>query len=184
MKPTRVLAGFASVSLLVFSLVALLPDYAYACSCGGGGPESPQERAERLLEESPAVFSGEVQDIEGDMENEGFQTVTLRTIDVWKGPHRDTLTVENSGGMCAYTFEEGREYLVNTDPGFGKQDLGLSPCSDTRLLSESSEDVQALSLVDTSGGVPDLRVIGLAGLTGTIAGLLLLRLLLRRSLNI
>jgi hypothetical protein len=122
-----------------------------------------------------------VQDIEGDMENEGFQTVTLRTIDVWKGPHRDTLEV-TTGGMCAYIFEEGREYLLYADQG--DQGLNVDVCGYNKPLSEASEEVQALNLVDTSGGVPDLRVVGLAGLAAMIAGLLLLRLLLRRSLNI
>jgi hypothetical protein len=179
MKPTRVLAGFTSVVLLVFSLVALLPDCAYACSCGGH-PESPQERAKSGLEESPAVFSGEVQDI-----REGYdkKTVTLRTIDVWKGPHRDTLEV-TSGNMCPYSFKEGREYLVYAETGFGEDGFSVSGCGDTMPLSAASEDVKALSLVDTSGGVPEPGVIGLAGLTGTIAGLWLLRLLLRRSLDI
>ena len=181
MKHTRVLAGFASVALLVTSLVALLPDHAYACS-GMGFMGTPQEHVKQELEESRAVFSGEVQDIT-KWNNEGFQTITLRTIDVWKGPHRDTLEV-NSGNMCPYSFEEGREYLVYAEGGSGEDGFGVSTCGNTMPLSEASEDVQALSLVDTSGGVPDLRVFGLAGLTGTIAGLVLLRLLLRRSLNI
>jgi hypothetical protein len=180
MKPTRVLAGFASVALLVFSLVALLPDRAYAYTCGGF-MGSPQELAKSELEESRAVFSGEVQDI-NNHNYEAFQTVTFRTIDVWKGPHRDTLEVTN-GSLCPYTFEEGREYLLYAD-SYAEQGLSVDACGHNKLLSEASEEVQALSLVDTSGGVAELGVFGLAGVTGTIAGLWLLRLLLRRSLNI
>jgi hypothetical protein len=176
MKPTRVLAGFASVALLVFSLVALLPDYAYACSCGVF-MGSPQELAKSELEESRAVFSGEVQDIT-KWNYEGHQTVTLRTIDVWKGPHRDTLEV-TQGNLCPYSFKEGREYLLYADY-YADQGLSVSLCGNNKPLSEASEEVQALSLVDTSGGVSVLGVIGLAGATGTIAGLWLLR----RSLNI
>jgi hypothetical protein len=169
MKLTRVLAGFASVALLVTSLVALLPDHAYACS-GMGFMGTPQEHVKQELEESRAVFSGEVQDIT-KWNHEGSQTVTLRTIDVWKGPHRDTLEV-TQGNLCPYTFEEGQEYLVYADQG-----LSVNLFSGTTLLSEASEEVQALRLVDTSGIVPGYGVLGLASLTATAAFLLMRRLL-------
>jgi hypothetical protein len=169
MKLTRVLAGFASVALLVTSLVALLPDHAYACS-GMGFMGTPQEHVKQELEESRAVFSGEVQDIT-KWNHEGYQTVTLRTIDVWKGPHRDTLEV-TQGNLCPYTFEEGQEYLVYADQG-----LSVNLFSGTTLLSDASEEVQALCLVDTSGIVPGYGVLGLASLTATAAFLLMRRLL-------
>jgi hypothetical protein len=169
MKLTRVLAGFASVALLVTSLVALLPDHAYACS-GMGFMGTPQEHVKQELEESRAVFSGEVQDIT-KWNHEGSQTVTLRTIDVWKGPHRDTLEV-TQGNLCPYTFEEGQEYLVYADQG-----LSVNLFSGTTLLSDASEEVQALRLVDTSGIVPGYGVLGLASLTATAAFLLMRRLL-------
>ena len=176
MKPTRVLACFASVALLSAGLVALLPDCAYACSCGGY-PESPKERAKSGLKYSGAVFSGEVQ----DTNNENGK-VTLRTIDVWKGPQRETLEVINSGATCSYPFKQGREYLVYADPDQGivgapDQGLYVNLCGDTMPLSEASEDVQALSLVDTSGIVPGYGALGLAGLTATTAFLLMRRLL-------
>ena len=169
MKLTRVLAGFASVALLVTSLVALLPDHAYACS-GMGFMGTPQEHVKQELEESRAVFSGEVQDIT-KWNHEGSQTITLRTIDVWKGPHRDTLEV-TQGNLCPYTFEEGQEYLVYADQG-----LSVNLFSGTTLLSDASEGVQALRLVDTSGIVPGYGVLGLASLTATAAFLLMRRLL-------
>ena len=169
MKLTRVLVGFASVALLVTSLVALLPDHAYACS-GMGFMGTPQEHVKQELEESRAVFSGEVQDIT-KFNDEGYQTVTLRTIDVWKGPHRDTLEV-TQGNLCPYTFEEGQEYLVYADQG-----LSVNLFSGTTLLSDASEEVQALRLVDTSGIVPGYGVLGLASLTATAAFLLMRRLL-------
>ena len=169
MKLTRVLAGFASVALLVTSLVALLPDHAYACS-GMGFMGTPQEHVKQELEESRAVFSGEVQDIT-KWNHEGYQTVTLRTIDVWKGPHRDTLEV-TQGNLCPYTFEEGQEYRVYADQG-----LSVNLFSGTTLLSDASEEVQALRLVDTSGIIPGYGVLGLASLTATAAFLLMRRLL-------
>ena len=168
MKLTRVLAGFASVALLVTSLVALLPDHAYACS-GGGSPDSAQEIVKEQLEESRAVFSGEVQDIDEDNGK-----VTLQTISVWKGPDRDTFEVSNSD-MCGYQFEEGQEYLLYADH---YPDQGLSvDLFNATLLSEAGEEVQALRLVDTSGIVPGSGVLGLAGLTATGAFLLMRRLL-------
>ena len=172
MKPTRVLACFASVALLVTALVALLPDVAYACS-GGGTPLSAQEIADRELEESHAVFSGEVQDIT-KFNDEGSQTITFRTTDVWKGPHRDTLEVAQ-GNMCPYTFEEGREYLIYADH---YADRGLSvDLFNAHLLSDAGEEVQALRLADTSGIVPGSVVLGLAGITLTAAFLLMWRVL-------
>ena len=168
MKLTRVLAGFASVALLVFSLVALLPDHAYACT-GMGPMGTPQELVKRELEESRAVFSGEVQDI-----NEVNGKVTFKTISVWKGPHRDTLEVTDAG-MCAYGFVEGQEYLIYADYS---PDQGLSvDMFNAQLLSEASEEVQALRLADTSGIVPGYGVLGLAGLTATGSFLLMRRLL-------
>jgi hypothetical protein len=174
MKLTRVLAGFASVALLVVGLVAFLPDSAYACS-GGGAPVSAQEVAKRGLEaERGAVFSGEVQHIT-KFNDELSQTITFRTIDVWKGPHRDTLKV-TQGNICPAEFEEGQEYLVYA---YHDADQGLSVNLFTaKLLSDASEEVQALSrLVDTSGIVPGSVVLGLAGLTATAAFLLMRRLL-------
>jgi hypothetical protein len=169
MKLTRVLVGFASVALLATSLVALLPDHAYACS-GGGAPLSAQELVKRQLEGSRAVFSGEVQDITKWNQESYQQTVTLRTIDVWKGPHRDTLEV-TQGNLCPYTFEEGREYLIYADQGLSVNLFSV------KLLSEASDEVQELRLVDTSGIVPGYGVLGLAGLTATGAFLLMRRLL-------
>ena len=167
MKPTRVLSGFASVALLGFSLVALLPDYAYACTCGGF-MGSPQELAKYELEESRAVFSGEVQDMDS--------AVTFQTISVWKGPDRDTLEVTNEALMCGPLLEEGQEYLVYADHS---SDHGLisANCGGTKPLSQASEEVQALNLVDTSGIVPGYGALGLAGLTATAAFLLMRRVL-------
>jgi hypothetical protein len=47
------------------TLVALLPDCASACLCVAPPPgQSQQERAERALDRSSAVFAGEVVDLE------------------------------------------------------------------------------------------------------------------------
>ncbi len=60
MEPTtRLLTGLLSVAFLVGGLVVLLPDCASACTCAYFGG-SPQQRAERMLDKSAAVFSGKV----------------------------------------------------------------------------------------------------------------------------
>ena len=181
---SRPLATLASVALTGLGLLLLLPDCVSACSCAAFGG-SPQQRAERILDKSDAVFAGKVVDLERGWKGPfgGVEKVSFRVSEVWKGPKRETLelTTPSQEMACGYSFSEGRTYLVDAT---GKKSLDTSICSETKPLSEASKTVQALSLVDTSGGVSVLGVFGLAGLTGTIAGLVLLRLLLRRSLNI
>jgi hypothetical protein len=91
--------GLAAVALLVVGLVALLPDCASACSCAML-PGSQQEQAERALNHSTAVFSGEVVEVEKPpppttmkMAMQSEATVTLRVSEVWKGPEQETLEV-------------------------------------------------------------------------------------------
>ena len=188
MGPVRPpLARLSSLVLLTLALVALLPDCASACSCATL-PGTPQERAERTLAASTAVFSGEVVAfdkpppfttmIEGTMMTVmggggPKATVTLRVSEVWKGPQGQTIeiTTEADSGMgCGYPFEEGREYLVYAA---GKEpSVGL--CSETKPLSGANADLEALgdgsvpepgsTLSDTSGGVSARTGIGLAGL--------------------
>ncbi len=59
----RPLAALVSVVLTVLGVVFLLPDCASACSCAMP-PGSQEERAERALAESSAVFSGEAVEVE------------------------------------------------------------------------------------------------------------------------
>jgi hypothetical protein len=59
MRPTRLLTGLISMALLVVGLVALLPDCASACLCDATlWSGSQQERAERALDRSTAMFAG------------------------------------------------------------------------------------------------------------------------------
>jgi hypothetical protein len=100
------------VALLVLGLVALLPDCASACSCGGM-PGSEREQAERELAYSSAVFAGEVVNIKGRQvpEEPGAKVyfrddaVSFRVLEVWKGPERETLevTTPSEGGQPAGT---------------------------------------------------------------------------------
>src|SRR5215211_9083590 len=87
MVSTRLLTGLLSVVFLVFSLVAFLPDCVSACSCAAFGG-SPQQRAERMLDKSEAVFTGKVVDLEKGLEGPfgGVEKVSFRVSEVWKGP--------------------------------------------------------------------------------------------------
>jgi hypothetical protein len=188
--------------MLTLSLVALLPGCASACSCAAL-PGTPQERAEKALSGSKAVFSGELVDfekpppattmIEGTMwtimgGGGPKATATLRVSEVWKGPRQQTMTVTteaDSGVGCGYPFEEGLEYLVY-DTG---EDPSVGLCSETKPLSEAGADLEALGegqkpedvgvLSDTSGGLSAPAAVGLAGLA--LAGSFLLAARLVRA---
>ena len=104
---TRPLASAAAVALLALALLALLPECAYACSCGGVFPFREVAKGAH----SSAVFSGEVVDIEKGLQ---VSSVTFRVSEVWKGKQRETRTVGTPryGMSCGYPFKEGQEYLI------------------------------------------------------------------------
>ncbi len=182
----RPLAVLASVALMGMSLLLLLPDCASACSCAYFGG-SPQQRADRMLDKSEAVFAGKVVDIERDQKGPfgGVDEVSFRVSEAWKGTERETLelTTQSQGSACGYSFSEGREYLVDAT---GKMSVSL--CSETKPLSEASEIVEALgkgetpregggeALTDTSGGVSVRAVVGMAGLAMVASLLVVVRL--------
>jgi hypothetical protein len=196
MEPTRLLTGLVYMALLV-GLVALLPDCASACTCAVW-PGSQQEQAERALNQSTAVFSGEVLDVEERPPTSMFgirmlsSGVTLRASEVWKGPQRETLEVHTPrhGASCGYPFKEGQEYLVYA---YGKEaPFKVDLCSETKLLSEASADLEALGngetvgegggvLSDTSGGFPRLEIVGILGLAVAAVSLVFLMRLVRTN---
>ena len=103
------------MALLVVGLVALLPGCACTCALGSG---SQQERAERGLDQSTAVFAGQVVNISNGETARAWRpatvTVSFRDSEVWKGPEQETLEVRtpSAGPSCGYPFKEGQEYLV------------------------------------------------------------------------
>ncbi len=180
------LTGLVSVTLLVVGLLALLPDCASACSCAMP-PGTQQERTERALAKSSAVFAGEVVDLKkGDKiwSSVPSTMVSFRVSEVWKGPERETLEVStpSQGGACGYPFSEGRKYLVYAE---GKKRMKVDSCGETTPLSEVSANLEALGngetlggsgvLSDTSGGFPPLGVMGMLG--GAVAAVSLVVLL-------
>ena len=192
--PSRALASLAAVVLVALAApLALPPDCAHACSCGGGG--APFQVLAKGTD-SAAVFSGEVLDVEEGppvkMFGESFPSnrITLRVSEVWKGPRRETLEVSTpiDGALCGYHFEEGQEYLVYA---YGKEEpFEVDLCSQTRQLSKAGEHLRVLGdgrrpgdepLPDTSGGVPEPGAAALAGVVALATAALLLSIgLLKR----
>jgi hypothetical protein len=188
MALSRSLASVAARALVALGLLALFPDCAHACSCGGG---SFRELAKGS--DSTAVFSGEVLDVEEGAPTTMFgdripsSRVTLRVSEVWKGPQQETLEVRTPRDevMCGYSFKEGQEYLVYA---YGKEEpFKVDLCSQTRLLSKAGANLRVLRddqisesepLPDTSGGVAGLGVLGLAAVAAAVAMFLLLKRLL------
>ena len=183
---SRLLATLASVALMGMSLLLLLPDCASACTCAAFGG-SPQQRAERMLDKSEAVFAGKVVDIKRNQKGPfgGVEKVSFRVSEVWKGPKRETveLTTQSQGSACGYSFSEGQKYLVDAT-----SKMSVDICSETKPLSEASELVNALgngetpgeggdeALTDTSGGVSVRAMVGLAGLAMVASLLVVVRL--------
>jgi len=185
---SRPLAALASLVVTVLGVVLLFPpDCAYACSCAMP-PGSQEERAERALAESSAVFSGAVVAVEqgtATASGPGNDTVTLRASEVWKGSGLGTLEVRTPSqeSACGYAFEEGREYLVYA---YGKRGLATDLCTETKPLSEAGADLALLGdgerptggevLSDTSGGLSAGALVGLAGLALAASLLVVVRL--------
>jgi hypothetical protein len=183
----RPVAVLASVVLTVSGLVVVLPDRAFACTCALEGG-SREEIVEGALSDSEAVFSGEVVAVEqgtATARSPGYDTVTLRTSEVWKGTGRGTVEVStpSQGGACGNHFKEGRGYLIYA---YGKRGLKTDSCTETKPLAKAGADLAVLGdgekpqdgeiLSDTSGGVSVPALAGLAGLALAASLLVVVRL--------
>lgn len=133
------------LALFIFplSLVFQAPT-AYGCSCIA--PELPQASRDQAA----AVFAGRVTNI--DRPSNFTSTidpikVTFDVSYVWKGKESNTINLltARESASCGFPFEEGKEYLVyaNTSEETG-DDLHVSLCSRTALLTEANEDMAAL----------------------------------------
>src|SRR5216117_3188514 len=101
--------------ILVATLVLLIGDLiqspshsnnsAFACECLQ--PKPPIE----ALNESKAVFSGKVTEIESD---DSGKTLTIDVDRAWKGISNNSVTVVTGLGDadCGFPFQEGKDYLV------------------------------------------------------------------------
>lgn len=132
-------------TLMFMTMLSVRPSITYACSCAMFA--SPQE----ALEQSAAVFSGEVVSLEKDIkviQSSGDPVqVTFKVKSVWKGVAADkiTLSTAQSSASCGFEFVEGNSYLVYAN-GKGGEDgkLQASLCSRTMALSGATEDLVEL----------------------------------------
>ena len=107
--------------VLAVGLMALfaLPNPAHACLCAP--PGSPAE----ALASADAVFAGEVVAIRAlghppyRLSSADPVAVEFRVRRVWKGPRRETITIETeaSGISCGYQFKKERRYIVYAREG-------------------------------------------------------------------
>ena len=130
------------VIVALASLVLVIPNTnsAFACSCIP--PRTPTES----LNESAAVFSGEVIDISenGYVEEQYGYKVKFDVERSWKGDSVETLSVLTGygGGDCGYGFEIGEKYLVYAYSSEGS--LNANICSRTTPLANAQEDLDTL----------------------------------------
>ena len=177
---SRPLAALASVALTGLGLLVLLPDCASACSCG---PVSTQRQLSSRQPCSPERWwtSRGIR--------RGRSAVLTRCPFVSPRCGRDRArylggNTRSQGSACGYPFEEGQEYLVYA---YGKQDLKVDACSETKQLSKADEDLALLgngekpkdggdALTDTSGVVSVRAMVGIAGLAMAASFLVVVRL--------
>ncbi len=146
----RKITGRVSLLLILTALLySVIPPPSYACSC------APLPAALDFLEESTAVFSGRVLNVDGiPLQNDpdGIDipvNVTFQVSKVWKGPTSGTLVVETSleGASCGLgrIFRIDEEYLVYA---FGEEsELRTNLCTRTTEISNAQEDLAELNLL-------------------------------------
>lgn len=170
---------FAFIILLIVTALSHTPS-AFACPC----PDKPDPLT--ALEQSTAVFSGRVLNIDedGDLSpttGTSMRKVNFRVNRAWKGIERIMISVntENDSAACGYAFSTGNEYLVYASGEKG--DLQVSLCSRTqRLVDVSSEELAALGeptflpeyedfpLLNLISDYPKSSVSALAALAGLV----------------
>ena len=131
-----------------------LPKPAYACLCSSSG--SPKE----AMAKADAVFFGRVTATtalnrpDGSLSSADPVTVEFDVIGVWKGPPRETLTVETerSGISCGFEFKEGRRYIVYT---WGGNRTGV--CTRTAPIWLAARDFAVLGRGSPPESAPDAR---------------------------
>lgn len=131
-----------TIVLAIILALALYPQTTSACSCAI--LETPAE----AFDSAAAVFTGRVTAIEGPsgctISSAAPTRVTFQAYEVWKGPEQSVIeiTTELMSVSCGYEFAIGQSYLVYA---YGEEDdLKVSLCSRTGILSSATEYIQAL----------------------------------------
>ena len=149
------LALLLSAGMTLGLLAALgRPESVHACTCAPSG--LPGE----ALERADAVFAGKVTSIKFKgtspyrLSSADPVEVEFKVSRVWKGPLRETFTVEteNSGISCGYQFKEGRNYIVYT---WGSNRTGL--CTRTAPAWMAFADFVALGPGHRPEASPDTK---------------------------
>ena len=136
------LLRLAAIAMLLGLSTATRPEQAMACSC------IPPDPPLVAMDQSAAVFSGELVSIDGDF----AAILTFEVFRVWKGPVAETLVLMTrslGAGDCGYPFKAGRAYLVYADAGGDFFVVWL--CSRTRSLEHAQEDLEVLGEGQTPG---------------------------------
>jgi hypothetical protein len=104
----------------------------------------PVKPVEGAYKQNSAIFSGKVISIKKT--GNFWNTVKIRVGKSWKGNLSKTITIStaSAGSMCGYKFVTGKSFLIYAN-GNDPNELAVSLCSRTALLSESKEDVETLN---------------------------------------
>lgn len=139
------------VFLFIITFISLLnysPITSYACSCAG--PNTVEEE----FEQSAAVFSGKVVEIEDKSKNMFNRSsadpiaVKFEVEETWKGINQTQITVYTamSSVSCGYEFNLNSAYLVYAHEDNGALKVNL--CSRTTPLLTAEKDILELGKVE------------------------------------
>lgn len=162
--------------ILAFAAVPVIfsTPKAFACSCVQPRPPA------QALEESAAVFTGRVVDVEPVVSGSNVQFSVDRA---WKGVSSTSVKITTSqiGGACGYPFDEGTKYVVYAH---GSESLETSICTRTQPVADAYEDLAYLGEgyvpvagqppVEKTPSSPFMPFVGIgAAVAGVIAFLVL-----------
>jgi len=103
----------------------------FACSCVPRGSESVETQVKEAYTNSTAVFVGKVVEVV-KRRNSSFVTVRFRVEKSWnneKFQKEITVSTGSNDGICGYSFEAGKKYLVYASGGNNK--LSTNICTRT-----------------------------------------------------
>jgi hypothetical protein len=105
-----------------------------ACSC------SRETTTEQQYNKYSLVFIGRVLE-QTSYEEDGFQWVTFEVIDILKGQTTSIVKGKNLFTTCSLIFEQGQEWVIYTNPEYGRINDQYACGHSTILKSESGEDL-------------------------------------------
>ncbi len=143
---------FVLLFVAVGGLLFLPAESAAACTCScspADGSLSRKEKVADAKQESVAVFSGEVLEIE--KLSELAVSVKFAVNKSWKGEPGDEVTIltGNGRGDCGFVFEQGASYLIYSHSMSDAEDAYfVSMCSRSRGITTAAEDIEILDRIE------------------------------------